>query len=521
MNKYLFSLLLSLNSALATFAQIGPSPKREFRGVWIATVNNMDWPSKENTDPKKQKEELIALLDAHQKMGVNAIMLQVRPIADALYGKSKEPWSRFLTGQQGKAPKPYYDPLKLAIKEAHERGMELHAWFNPYRATYDLIDSNTHAKHITRQKPDWFFTYEGKKWFNPGIPEVQSYIVEVILNVVRNYEIDGVHFDDYFYPYPKESFPQRPVFLVDQETYKKYNTQFDSIEDWRRNNVDILVQRLSGSIRAVKKDVKFGISPFGIWRNRWQDPFGSESNGFDGYSRLYADARKWAQMGWIDYINPQIYWSFYYKPAPYEKLVDWWSQNSFGKHLYIGMAAYKANLTKQGWEDRRQIPNQIRYLRENPKAQGSVFFSSKSLTDNLGGVADSLLNDFYKYPALPPTMAWKDTIAPYAPRRLTIKSRGSAGAELRWQAQSVGKNAIKGYVVYRFKRSEDMLALSSKNILKVSFNPKRKSFIDKTASKDQFYLYVVTALDQLKNESIASNMVTLGVPEVIELAEIK
>ncbi|WP_439882074.1 glycoside hydrolase family 10 protein [Pontibacter sp. MBLB2868] len=415
-NKSTLLLFLLLLTSTTLFAQETKYfPKREFRGVWIATVQNIDWPSKAavGVDPTVQKQEFVQILDEHQKTGINAVMLQVRPSTDALYAKSREQWSMFLTGKQGLAPiDPQYDPLEFAIQEAHKRGMELHAWFNPYRATNNLIDSLTSADHITRTKPDWFFTYAGKKYFNPGLPEVRAYIVDVVMDVVKNYDIDGVHFDDYFYPYPgKEPLP-------DSVTYQLYGQNFATIEDWRRNNVDELIHTLSDEIHAEKKFVKFGISPFGIWRNKAQDPNGSESNGLSGYSALYADARKWVQEGWIDYVNPQVYFPFNYPAAPYEKLVDWWSANAFGKHVYVGQGVYRAMEDREGWRDKQQLPNQVRYLRQNPKVQGSVYFSSKSLTNNLAGFRDSLQYEFYRYHALQPQMQWLDDEAPAAPSEL-------------------------------------------------------------------------------------------------------
>ena len=336
-------------------------------------------------------------------------MLQIRPTADAFYSKGRELWSRYLTGKQGKPPFPFYDPLDFAITEAHKRGMELHAWLNPYRATFDLIAANTSNQHITRLKPEWFFTYDGKKHFNPGIPEVRDYIVQVVMNVVKNYDIDGIHFDDYFYPYPV---PNKP--LPDAETYRLYGKNFPDINSWRRHNVDTLIHELYGSIHAAKKYVKFGISPFGIWKNIRQDPSGSESNGGSSYLEQFADSRKWVQQGWVDYINPQIYWPIGFPAAPFEKMVDWWSNNAFGRLLYIGQGAYRAAENREGWRDHSQIPNQLRYLRNNVHVEGSVFFSSKSLTDNLSGINDSLQYNLYRYPALPPLMPWLQTSPPHA-----------------------------------------------------------------------------------------------------------
>lgn len=480
-------------------------PKREFRGIWLATVENIDWPTRGNIDSESQKEELIKILDMQQRNGINAILLQVRPAADAFYAKGQEPWSRFLTGQQGKAPNPFYDPLEFAIKAAHDRGMELHAWFNPYRATVDLIDAHTSIEHITKQNPDWFCTYGGKKLFNPGLPEVQSYIIKVIMNVVRNYDIDGVHFDDYFYPYPETT-----PFNADEQAFNKYGTDCNSIEDWRRRNVDTLIHRLSDSIHLAKKYVKFGISPFGIWRNLSQDPDGSETNGFDGYSKLYGDARKWVKSGWVDYINPQIYFPFFYKAAAYEKLVDWWANNGFNRHVYIGIGAYRANERKHGWANHRQIPNQIRYFREKEHVAGGVFFSSKSLTNNLAGLSDSLRNDFFRYQALPPTMPWLDNIPPNAPTNLQVNLDNNQTATLNWTAPSPAADNEKayGYVIYR-SEDKQYSHSSSRNILKILLAPSETSYTDATILPNQRYYYMVTALDRLKNESEPSERISI------------
>lgn len=498
-----FLLFFACLNSFSLLAQQSNQPKREFRGVWVATVSNIDWPSKPGLSTEEQKKELIGILDQHQQAGINAIMLQIRPATDAFYGKGRELWSRFLTGVQGQAPSPYYDPLAFAIEEAHKRGIELHAWFNPYRATFDLIDRNTSPYHITKQKPEWFFTYHGKKLFNPGLPEVRAYITSVIMDVVRNYDIDGVHFDDYFYPYPVPG-----QIINDNKAYQLYNTGSGTIEDWRRQNVDTLIHTVGDSIRKAKPYVKFGISPFGIWRNKSQDPEGSISNGLDGYSKLYADARKWVREGWIDYINPQIYFPFYNPAAAYEKLVDWWSQNSFGKHLYIGIGAYRATEGKNGWQNRSQIPNQIRYYRQQAKVQGSVFFSSKSLRDNLAGLNDSLKNHFFRTPALPPTMPWLDNVAPNHPLLVEVQILQRSVA-LKWESPPAAKDGeiASGYVIYRFNEGDRMDTDNPKNILKISFDPSMTSYRDETVERGKRYTYLVTALDRLRNESEPSNHV--------------
>jgi uncharacterized lipoprotein YddW (UPF0748 family) len=508
---------LSLIFLLIAFFQVSPSlvysqmnnlfvPKREMRGVWVATVANIDWPSKPGLPSVEQKQELLRLLDAHQRAGINAIFLQVRPSADAIYSNGKELWSRFLTGKQGYGPSPIYDPLEFAIQEAHNRGMELHAWFNPYRATFDLNEFNVSPGHITKQHPEWFFTYAGKKLFNPGIPAVQQYIIDVILHVVKNYNIDGVHFDDYFYPYPAggQSIP-------DAQTFARYGNGFSRIEDWRRDNVNQLIKNLSDSIRREKKFVKFGVSPFGIWQNKKQHPEGSETSGLSGYSQLFADARTWVQNGWVDYINPQIYFPFNNRAAAFETLIDWWSLHAYGKHIYIGQAAYRAADNTNGWRNRNQLPNQIRFLRTKSQIQGSVYFSSRSLVNNLGGFRDSLQYNFYRYKVLPPPMLWLDSIPPLAPTNLVYHNLNTGGISLRWMAPETASDGEKayGYVVYRFNEGEQINLNNARNILEIIYDVNRNFYTDQSVRSGSRYIYVVTAIDRLKNESDPSNMQTI------------
>ena len=478
-------------------------PKRELRGAWIATVVNIDWPSASNLTTAEQKAELIRHLDNHQRAGINAIFLQIRPTADAFYAKSAEPWSRFLTGKPGQPPVPFYDPLEFAINEAHKRGMELHAWINPYRATFDLVDANTTSDHITRRKPDWFFIYGGKKLFNPGIPEVREYIVGIVTDIVRNYDIDGVHFDDYFYPYPVGGRP-----IPDEGTFRKYPNGFSHIADWRRNNVNLLIQLISERIHHEKKYIKFGVSPFGIWDNKKDHPEGSASSGLSGYRQLYADALKWLEEGWVDYINPQIYFPFGYAAAPYEVLADWWSKHTYGRHLYIGHAAYRASENGVGWRDRSQIPNQVRYARKQAGAQGSIYYSAKHITDNVVGLRDSLQYNLYRYKSLPPTMPWLDSIAPEPPFGLLAQvAENGTSVILQWQPgmPSVDNEAPYGYVVYRFNEGEPLDLENPQNILYITYDHTQTQYTDNMTRKNGHYRYVVTTLDRMKNESLPSN----------------
>lgn len=501
--KLIYTLIITLFTFQNISAQtkepapVLHDPKREFRGVWIATVGNIDWPSAPKLPVDQQKKELIGLLDFDQQIGLNAVMFQVRPAADAFYLKSKEPWSKWLNGKQGQAPDPLYDPLELAITEAHKRGIELHAWFNPYRATNDGNFGAISPQHVTRLHPDWFFIYGGIKLFNPGLPEVRDYIIQVILNVVDNYDIDGVHFDDYFYPYSIAG-----QHINDSDSFKKYGGDYTDIRDWRRNNVNLLIKALGDSIHKHKPTMKFGISPSGIWANKGQNPEGSDTHGGDSYYELYADSRKWIREGWIDYINPQIYWPFKYRLAPFENLVDWWSDNTFGRHLYIGQAAYRVNeIGSPGFKQSSQVPDQIKYIRDNPRTQGSVYFSQKSLLRNPLGVTDSIRKTYYRHPALPPVMLWLDSIPPNAPQTLTAIPV-ARGVAVRWKAPlpSKDKEPVYGYVVYRFNGNEKVNLDDPKYILHIQYNTEL-GFDDNTVEKGKVYLYVVTAIDRLKNES--------------------
>jgi len=493
----LFFIFLNIQAQTEVKPIVKLEPKREFRGVWIATVVNIDWPSDVHLSVDKQKKELLAIMDMAQRTGINAIMLQIRPAADAFYAKSQEPWSRWLSGKQGQAPDPVYDPLEFAIVEAHKRGIELHAWFNPYRATFDGNFKSLSPRHITNQEPSWFFIYGGIKLFNPGLPEVRDYIVEVILNVVDNYNIDGVHMDDYFYP---DATPGQVI--GDAEAFKEYGQDFDNIKDWRRHNVDTLIEMLGDSIHAHKPNMKFGISPSGIWKNVGQDPEGSSTHGRDSYYEQYADTRKWMKEEWIDYIAPQIYWQFGNRLAPFENLVDWWSDNAFGHHVYIGQAPYRAfEVKSRAFKNPFELPNQVKYIRNNPRVQGSIYFSANSLMRNPLGFTDSLRTNYYKYPALPPVMLWLDSVPPNAPKNLVAKINFS-GVKLKWETPDTAKDKepVYGYVVYRFDGTDTVNLTDPKHILHIQYNTDTE-YEDKTTLTGKTYLYVVTAIDRIKNES--------------------
>ncbi len=380
------------------------SQSREFRAVWIATVTNIDWPSQKGLTVEQQKEEYLKLLNDVTEMGMNAVVVQIKPTADAFYPSAYGPWSEYLTGIQGKDPG--YDPLCFLLEEAHRRDLEFHAWFNPYRITMNHTDLNRlSADHPARKHPDWVVAYGSQLFYNPGIPKAQDFIVKGIEEVVKNYDIDAVHMDDYFYPY-KIAGKEFPDF----DTYEQYGKdRFANIEDWRRDNVNQLVKQINSAIKKEKPNVKFGISPFGVWRNKADDPTGSNTTaGMTNYDDLYADTREWIQKGYLDYIAPQIYWSIGFAPAAYDILVDWWKNevNNRPVHLYIGQAAYKINNNSDpAWSDPEEYPRQIA-LNRTSHVSGSIHFSLKDLNRNPLGVKDRLTSDLYRTPALIPEMPW-------------------------------------------------------------------------------------------------------------------
>jgi uncharacterized lipoprotein YddW (UPF0748 family) len=379
---------------------IQAQPKYEFRGVWIATVDNIDWPPK-GSSTEAQKADFIRQLDLHKKNGMNAMIVQVRPAADAFYPSPYEPWSQWLTGVQGQPPSPYYDPMQFMIEETHKRGMEFHAWLNPYRANFDITTASIASNHITRIHPEWFLTYGDKKYFDPGNKEAQKFVVNVVRDIVKRYDIDAVHMDDYFYPYriPGKEFP-------DEASYKASGSKLNK-DDWRRGNTDSIIQAISIVIKQEKRLCRFGISPFSVWRNKDKDPEGSDSKaGQTNYDDLYADILLWMKKGWIDYVTPQLYLEIGHDKIAYEKLLDWWSRHSYGRHIYIGHGIYRAGGKEAGWNNPTQLPDQIKLLRRYPNVQGSIYFSSTTFNNNPNGWNDSLQNNYYRSPALIPKMGW-------------------------------------------------------------------------------------------------------------------
>ncbi len=388
--------LLLFNFLLFISTFIHAQPATEFRGVWIATVDNIDWPRQAITDVESQKQEFIRQLDMHKANGLNAVIVQVRPAADAFYPSPYEPWSQWLTGVQGRPPSPFYDPLEFMIAESHKRGFEFHAWCNPYRADFNIGSSSIAPSHITKIHPEWFLGYGNKKYFDPANKDVQQFVANVIRDMVSRYNIDAVHMDDYFYPYriAGKEFPDAASYT---------NSGFSlSKDDWRRSNVDSIIKKLSLVIKDEKPLCKFGISPFSVWRNKDKDPRGSESKSDQtNYDDLYADILLWLEKGWIDYVAPQLYLEIGHPKIPYEKLLDWWSKNTFGKNCYIGLGIYRAG-SNDAWKDKTQLPRQIEALRKTPNIQGMIFFSSKTFDKNPNGWSDSLRLNYFNGPVLTP-----------------------------------------------------------------------------------------------------------------------
>jgi uncharacterized lipoprotein YddW (UPF0748 family) len=489
------------------------NPKREFRAAWIAHVSNIDWPSNKTLTAAAQRSEFTNILDYHKAAGMNAVVVQVRSSCDATYQSDIEPWSEWLTGQQGRSPG--YDPLAFMIAETHKRGMEFHAWFNPYRAVVSTTSSNIAASHVSNLHPDWIQTYNTIRVLDPGLPAVRQYVVGVIMDVVRRYDIDAVHFDDYFYPYPQTGF----VF-ADDNTFAANGRGIANKNDWRRDNVDLLIKTVSDSIKTAKKYVKFGISPFGIWRNQSSDPQGSATNGLQSYSDIYGDSRKWIREGWVDYIAPQLYWSIGFTVAKYEVLVPWWAGNASGRHVYIGQSSYRINSggTDANWTQPAQMPNQLRLNRSTPSVFGSIYYNTKSLIANPLGFVDSLKNNLYKTPALIPPMSWKDNVPPKAPTALTATiNAAQTEVALNWTrptAATDGETASY-YVVYRFLVGETINLDKVAAIRQITVDSTPR-FVDAFANPSAF-VYVVTAVDRLHNESVVSNAVTVGVTRTAEI----
>jgi uncharacterized lipoprotein YddW (UPF0748 family) len=432
-------MLFAAGEVYRPVAVTPPLPAREFRGAWIAAVaTNQDWPSKPGLPVAQQKAELIALLDRAAQLKLNAVILQVRPMCDAIYASPIEPWSERITGTQGRAPQPFYDPLAFAIAEAHRRGLELHAWFNPFRATHPLAESRVAPNHISKTHPELTRQYGRHLVLDPGEPAARAHTLAVVMDVVNRYDIDGVTFDDYFYPYPEKDASGLKVDFPDDASWQKYGLQSGlSRADWRRQNVNQFIQQVYQSIKAAKPRVKFGISPFGVWRPGYP----SQIKGLDTYADIYADSRLWLASGWLDYFAPQLYWPVDSPQQSFPVLLNWWTQqNVKGRHLWPGLSA--ANVGEKWGPD--EIARQIKLTRSQPGSGGEIFYHLRNLADN--PALANVVRAEYMQTALVPASPWLNSVPPDKPKLNIGESR--AGLRFQWEP-SGGKPAWLWILQYR------------------------------------------------------------------------
>ena len=492
MKKILFSLLV-MCSMLCSAQNTIPQPKRDFRGAWIQCVNGQF----QGMSTSAMQAELTRHLDALQACNCNVVIFQVRPEADALYNSPYEPWSRFLTGKQGTPPSPYWDPLAWMVKECHKRGMELHAWINPFRAktkgTKEISVIHPYLKNRNN-----FFRYDGLILFDPGLPENRTYICKVAGDIVRRYNVDGLHIDDYFYPYPVAG-----EEIPDHYTYESFKRGINNIADWRRNNVNLFIKELHDTLRAIKPWVKFGVSPFGIYHNEkaGSNVPGSKTGGLQNYDDLYADVLKWVDEGWVDYVVPQLYWQIGHKTADYKTLVEWWARYCAQRPLIIGQDIERT-MNFQDVDDptRNQMRAKYTLQRETSNISGNCLWYSKNIADNYKNYATGLARNYQRYPALQPEMKFMDDKNPGKVRRLKTVSKDD-GLFLCWDAptaRDIMQEATK-YVVYRFNNKREMnlddpskiVAITTEKTLKLPYSNGMTP-----------YYYVVTALDRVQNESL-------------------
>ncbi len=487
---------LVLLGATALRAQSEMPPKREFRAVWLATQKRIDFPSAAGLSPQVLKMEFDDYLDEFQRRGLNAVIVQVRGEGDAWYESNLVPWSKYLSGTYGAPTEPYFDLMAYMVQATHARNMEFHAWFNPFRVKTDA--SPTPSNHIASLVPSWCLSYGSTLYLDPGIPEVRNYLIAVIQEVVRKYDIDGVHLDDYFYPYPIQG-----ADFPDSLSFRRKGAGYTDINAWRRANIDQLVKDLGLTIKADKPWVKFGISPFGVWRNQQDDPRGSATRaGIRSYDDLHADVRTWHQNGWIDYVAPQIYWSIGFGAADYEVLLGWWKENAFVRHLYVGHALYKiANNSDPNWLKPDEINRQVEMSRRSGIVGGNIFFSSKWLKTNPLGVSDSLSRVLYPYPALPPTMPWIDQEAPAEPEALTASSTRE-GMLLAWNPVPEANK----YLIYRTAANKVLHPSDTREWI-ATVSGDIPFFRDPNIQWLKRYQYTVTAIDRMKNESTPATIV--------------
>lgn len=494
--KWMFVLFVAVLSSCKTTQQpvkqslvLGENPKREFRGAWIQTAFQGEY---KEMSVKEMRRSFIRKLDFLEKCGMNAIIFQVRPEADAFYRSELEPWSRFYTGEQGRAPEGNFDVMAFLIEECHKRNMEFHAWLNPYRIS-TAGNTKFADSHIYHQHPEWFVTYNKQILFDPGLPQSRQFICKVVKDIVSRYDVDAIHMDDYFYPYPAAG-----QFFPDDKSFRKYGLAKgytpEQKADWRRENVNKLIREIKRTILLNKPWVRFGISPFGIYRNKKSTPDGSGSNtnGLQNYDDLYADITYWVKQGWIDYNIPQIYWEMGHPLADYTTLIKWWSKHAYGGHLYIGQDVARTMKADQ-------LTKKMRYERRLPHIAGNCFWPANEILWNNKGVADSLQRHYHRYPALIPAYTNMHNRAPEEVKKLKTEWTAD-GFMLHWKAEQSKTNPELAwyFVVYRFDPKEEVDLNNPAKIVGITRNTFYKLPYDEGKIK---YRYVVTAVDRFHNES--------------------
>ena len=487
MTRRFLQLLLALTISLTAFAY--NNPKREFRGAWLHVIGQSQWQDK---SPEQARAYIVDQFNKLQDAGCNVMIFQVRPTADAVYKSELEPWSAWLTGKRGKAPNPMWDPMEFAIAEAHRRGMEFHAWLNPYRVT-STAKETLPADHLSNREPHRFFRYNGQVLFDPAYQENRDFICEVVRDILQRYDVDGIHIDDYFYPYPAAG-----KSIPDDASYRKFGNGMDR-GDWRRQNVDKLIEQLHNTIKKEKPWVRFGISPFGIWRNKSTDPRGSESSGLQNYDGLYADVLLWDRKGWMDYIVPQLYWNLDTKAAPSRKLVKWWNDNIHNSDLYIGQDVQRTmNMADPGNNDRNELDTKVRLTRQLPNVKGNVWWHGYWVTGNYKGAADSLASKYQSTIALPPVYDGPG----HGPKGINdlkiVKSH--EGKFLEWNRPEQGREPksddVVKFVVYEFFPGEKQDIEDPQAI--VAMTPYNRVRVE---NAERGMTYAVTTMDRLNRES--------------------
>ncbi|MDR2130392.1 MAG: family 10 glycosylhydrolase [Odoribacteraceae bacterium] len=485
--RYTLSLLLSLLFTGTLLARA--FPKREFRGAWIQTVFQAEY---SRMTPAEMQADFIQKLDFLQARGINAILFQVRPEADAWYESRFEPWSRFLTGQQGLAPDPFFDPTRFLIRECHRRNMEFHAWINPFRAGTSGT-AHLSPDHLYHAHPGWFVLYNNQLLFDPGVPACRQHLLAVIRDLVSRYDIDAVHLDDYFYPYPVAGIP-----FPDDASFRAHGIPAgfapDQRAEWRRENVNKLVRDLKKTISRAKPWVRFGVSPFGIYRNKKDTPngSGSDTRGTQNYSDLYADILLWEKNGWVDYIIPQLYWEIGHEAADYITLARWWNKNTRHAHLYIGQDVARA--MKAG-----DLPGKMHLARDLPRVKGNCFWPANEILRDNGGIVDSLDARHHRYPALIPPFTRLSSHRPARPRQVKVQ-RDEGGYTLRWEARAERRedHLPRYFVIYGFAPGEKV---DIEDPSKIKAITRRPGCYIPLKGRHLRYRFVVTAVDRYHNES--------------------